>query len=87
MIDLDISGLGTLLSKSLIEISEEVKRKVSEHIETHLEHINEKWVKEGLDLVKTNHCPFCGQSLDFARPLINIHIYFTRPTVISGGAF
>ncbi|WDT80879.1 MAG: AAA family ATPase [Candidatus Manganitrophus sp.] len=79
MIDLDISGLGTLLSKSLIEISEEVKRKVSEHIETHLEHINEKWVKEGLDLVKTNHCPFCGQSLDFARPLIETYsIYFDQ---------
>lgn len=79
MPNLDISGLGTLLSKALDEISEEVKRKVSAHIETYLTQNDEQWVKEGLKLVKAVHCPFCGQPLDSARPLIEAYsIYFDQ---------
>lgn len=76
---MEISSLADLLSKSLSDISEEVKKKVTDHFNIHMKSHGEQWLKEGLTLIKTKHCPFCGQLLEPAHGLLDAYnAYFDQ---------
>ena len=79
MPNIDVSTLGGLLSRSISEISVEAKNKVTEHFSAHFRSHGEQWVKEGLVLLKGEHCPFCGQPLAPARELLDAYnAYFDK---------
>jgi wobble nucleotide-excising tRNase len=79
MLKFDNSSMAGLLSLSLSEISAEAKKTVADHFDAHLRSHEEHWVREGLSLVKTNCCPFCGQTLEPAQKLMEAYgAYFDK---------
>jgi wobble nucleotide-excising tRNase len=52
-----------LLSKSLATISKKAEKKVREHIQNYLNEEGERWIEYGLNHIRDDKCPFCGQSL------------------------
>jgi wobble nucleotide-excising tRNase len=65
--------LKELFSVSLSTISTEAKQRVNDHINAHLKVKNEQWIKDGLHLVKSDNCPFCGQNLDGSSQIIELY--------------
>lgn len=53
-----------LLSKSISTITTEAEGKTKEHIKFCMDARGEAWVQNGLNYIKDNSCPFCGQTLD-----------------------
>jgi wobble nucleotide-excising tRNase len=77
--EVDTEKIRALLSTSLPGIADEAKSKVRRHFEDHIAGNGEQWVKQGLDLIKTEDCPFCGQSLEAAESLLDAYqAYFDR---------
>ena len=62
-IDINFQELYSCLNKTLDNISDEYLQIFN----THTEHLNDKdakiWLKQGLNLIKDDSCPFCTQSL------------------------
>lgn len=56
-------GTKNILSQSLETISKEAEENVKEHIQNYLDEKGEEWIGYGLNHIKDNKCPFCGQNL------------------------
>jgi wobble nucleotide-excising tRNase len=63
----------TLLSTTLSDISQEAKTRVLEHMTAHMNEQNEQWIKEGVLLINSENCPFCGGDLDESAGLIDLY--------------
>lgn len=57
------TGLDTLLSKTIEDVSENAEVAIRAHMAKHMLHPNEQWLVEGLSLLKGDSCPFCAQPL------------------------
>jgi wobble nucleotide-excising tRNase len=57
-------GFEALLTRELGELSKDAEERVREHIRGHTKAAPERWLADGLDLVKGGECPFCGSSLE-----------------------
>lgn len=77
-----IQNINNDLEQCFVRIHENATEAVSDHIEHNCESSNstESWLNQGLQVLKTDSCPFCGQSLnDSARELIDLYrSYFDR---------
>ena len=73
-----IDNANTLLETSFDKLSESAVKMLQDHIKKHLNNNSEaeNWIKEGLPYVNTNTCPFCGQSLDSVKDLIQSYQSF-----------
>lgn len=60
---INIDGIKEILLKSYSDITEEVTRKVKEHISHNLDDSGEGWIEKGLGYLKTDNCPFCLQNI------------------------
>ncbi len=69
----DFDKLKELLATTITTISEEAKQKVIAHIATHLMEKDEQWIKKGLNLVKSENCPFCGKDFEGSEPLYELY--------------
>jgi wobble nucleotide-excising tRNase len=76
LLNFEFQRLFTLLETSLFDISVEAKARVIEHMNSHMVSVDEQWIKEGLNLIKNESCPFCGQDLDAASTLIELYQKF-----------
>jgi wobble nucleotide-excising tRNase len=54
-------------------ISEEAKQNVIDHIKANLKTNDVQWIKKGLDLIKTENCPFCGKNLEGSEQLLTLY--------------
>lgn len=72
----DFERMQQLLNTNLSEISQAAKRKVIDHMNSHMTSNDEGWIKDGLNLIKTENCPFCGQNLNTASELIGLYQKF-----------
>jgi wobble nucleotide-excising tRNase len=61
--DWSFEGMKNLLSKSLATISKKAEKKVREHIQNYLNEEGERWIEYGLNHIRDDNCPFCGESL------------------------
>lgn len=53
-----------VLSKQLTDIISDAEAKVRQQIDRHeMGHQGESWLAQGMDFVKDEHCPFCGQDV------------------------
>lgn len=71
--NVDISSINTLLSKALPHISANARQKVERHLQEHMQHHNEQWIRAGMSLRKGEACPFCEQSLEPAKELMEAY--------------
>jgi wobble nucleotide-excising tRNase len=76
IISFDFEAMQQLLATNLSEISETAKRRVIDHMNSHMTSSDEGWIKDGLDLIKTGNCPFCGQNLKAVSELIELYQNF-----------
>jgi wobble nucleotide-excising tRNase len=71
-----IDELNTLFKISLQTVDDEARSKLQHHITTHMQGHAEaqQWIRQGLDLVTGNDCPFCAQPLgDAASTLLDLY--------------
>jgi len=54
----------TILDKQIIGIAKEAEEKTKNHIKSNLDIDGEIWIQKGLEYVKNDNCPFCGQNCD-----------------------
>jgi wobble nucleotide-excising tRNase len=73
--DWSFEKMKNLLSESLVTISKEAEKKVREHIQNYLDEEGERWIEYGLNHIKDDECPFCGQSVWITK---TISILLTR---------
>jgi wobble nucleotide-excising tRNase len=55
--------LPALLSRELGELSSDAEARVRDHLATHTKGATEKWVAEGLEVIRDGMCPFCESPL------------------------
>jgi wobble nucleotide-excising tRNase len=63
LFELPIDQLKGVFNKSYQDITEEIAKKVSDHITENLDEKGGAWIEKGLDYVRDNSCPFCTQDL------------------------
>ncbi len=72
------SDFFTLLAKQLTDIVADAETKVRQHIVQHqMGYQGESWLSQGLDYVKDDLCPFCGQGLQANELLAAYRSYFS----------
>lgn len=71
--DVKLDDVKTLLTLSLSDISQEAKTRVLEHMAAHMNEQNEQWIKDGISLINSKNCPFCGGNLDESAELIELY--------------
>jgi len=55
-------SLSGLLLRTLDDIADDTEGRVNEHLKTHhMAATGERWISEGMEYLKTDSCPFCGQ--------------------------
>jgi wobble nucleotide-excising tRNase len=64
--------LEILLSKSVVGISSDAERVTCDHIKICLDRGGESWIQKGLNYIKYDACPFCGQNI-FKNELIEAY--------------
>jgi wobble nucleotide-excising tRNase len=74
----DIAGLVAVLQQSISTVSQEAVNKLKTHVESCMDAQGESWIRTGLDYVKGNTCPFCGQSLDASDLAKHYEAYFSE---------
>jgi len=75
-IDKLYSDVETALAKTFKQIHEDAESKLNDHLENQTKNIKQsrRWVQEGIALIKSDGCPFCGQTLSQkAKDLINAY--------------
>lgn len=55
--------LAKLLSRSIVDVSIDAEKKVRQHIARCMDRNGEKWIRNGLDYIKDEKCPFCSASV------------------------
>ncbi|WP_440999862.1 AAA family ATPase [Fodinibius sp. SL11] len=77
-LSLFIEEFNAILKSSIEQIHEEVKNKVLTHIKNKTQNLDttQSWIFKGLDHIKDEECPFCGQELDDAIELIELYKKF-----------
>lgn len=53
--------LESLLSATIMDISKDAEKNTRDHISRCMDDKGESWVQKGIDYVKNDECPFCGQ--------------------------
>jgi wobble nucleotide-excising tRNase len=69
----DCDILKNLLSVSISTIAADAKQRVFEHINENMKTSNEQWIKDGLTLIKSPNCPFCGERITESNHLIELY--------------
>jgi wobble nucleotide-excising tRNase len=57
------SEFKTLLAEKLPGIAEDAEKKLRAHLAEHTKGATEAWIARGLDFLKEEACPFCGQNV------------------------
>lgn len=65
-----------LLGKQLEDVSQDAEALVHEHLKLHTERAGETWLTKGLDYLKDDTCPFCGQPILGNKLIDAYRIYF-----------
>ncbi|WP_324718079.1 AAA family ATPase [Carboxydochorda subterranea] len=73
---LDLNELSVTLATTLTGISAEAEREVKEHIRRCMDHRGESWIAQGMDYIRENCCPFCGQDLEGVSLIEAYKAYF-----------
>ena len=60
---LQLESLQDLLSRTLDQISENAEKQLQEHLDYCMDEKGEEWIEQGLDYIKEDNCPFCGESV------------------------
>lgn len=77
-----IEDFNSILKSSIEQVHEEVRDKVLNHIKNNTQNLEaaQSWIYKGLDHIKDDECPFCGQDLDGAIELIELYKKFFDPS-------
>jgi len=68
--------LEILLTKSLPDISAEAEARVKDHVAQCMDQRGESWLGQGLEYVRDDRCPFCGQGISANMLLADYRAYF-----------
>jgi len=58
-----MAALQSLLAKTIGDVADSAERLIRQHITDCMNQQGEIWINNGLNYVKADRCPFCGQSL------------------------
>lgn len=72
----EIDEVRAVLQQSLEELSNDAKKRVREHVSTHLGPSGEEWLHTGVGFAGET-CPFCGQSLAGIELVSAYRVYFS----------
>lgn len=61
--DLQFGEIEKLLQKTIEQLSGDAERKVKEHISRCMDEKGEGWLDHGMNYIKDDRCPFCGEGL------------------------
>ena len=67
-----------LLAESITSVSKDAEQQVQEHIAHCMDENGETWIESGLDYIKGERCPFCGQSLADTELVSAYRVYFDK---------
>lgn len=66
------------LSTRLNDVSEDAARRVREHMERCMGIAGENWLREGMNYVSDNLCPYCGQPVNLSELVNTYQAYFSE---------
>lgn len=75
---LPFSGIESLLSKQLEDVSADAERMVKQHISRCMDEAGESWLSQGMQYVKDEKCPFCGEPIEGLELVASYRDYFSR---------
>ncbi len=76
--DIPFDDVVNLLARTLEGVSAEAERRVREHIRRCMDERGETWIEQGVEYIRGDHCPFCGQSLEGVDLIAAYRGYFSQ---------
>lgn len=69
-------AIEALLSKTLETVSKQAEEATKQHVLAHLDDDGERWLKDGVEYLKGDACPFCGQAVAGLAIISSFKAYF-----------
>jgi len=66
-----------LLSKGLEDVSADAEQMVNEHILRCMDERGESWISQGIQYIKDDQCPFCGEDIQSVKLIMAYRTYFS----------
>jgi len=78
VLEVPLQDIRSLLSRQLEHVSTQAECRVRHHFAACMDDRGEAWVRQGMDYVKDERCPFCGQDISAADLIAAYRAYFSR---------
>ncbi|HMD83757.1 MAG TPA: AAA family ATPase [Terriglobia bacterium] len=73
-----LANLQSLLTKTVGDVADTAEKLVRQHVASCMNERGETWINSGLDYVKADRCPFCGQSLAGVELIKAYRAFFSK---------
>lgn len=76
--EVPVQDIESLLSRQLADVSTEAEGRVKQHFEACMDERGETWVRQGMDYISDERCPFCGEDISAVDLIAAYRDYFSQ---------
>ncbi len=73
-----LQDIESLLSRQLADVATEAERRVTQHFAACMDQRGEAWVRQGMDYIRDERCPFCGEDISAVDLIAAYRDYFSQ---------
>lgn len=73
-----VADLQSLLAKTIGDVADTAEKLIRQHVASCMNERGETWINSGLNYVKADRCPFCGQSLAGVELIKAYRAFFSK---------
>ncbi len=75
---LALAGVQSLLGKTIADVAETAEKLIRQHVASCMNEQGETWINSGLEYIKADRCPFCGQPLTGLELIRAYRAFFSK---------